>query len=1053
MRSWHHLAGCLSQMRLRQWWVVWAPYDWCRNQDVLRSPSMKLFSSLLCSSSLSRFDHGQALEPIPQHVAVCNCGTWQSHGQNSEDAEIQWGGQKIAGLFGIRKPWRFIIDGRTINPEWPLEGFIQSSDDMAWIRSRFTCFWACMEVDQWNFCPATKQWMQAIFPILRNFKLRISVQLSASFSRRWLMRRGRGSDVIFLLSWNSRHVSMMDFCDQWRVPEFAELRPLPQGNWFGKDFGLLRLDCGLQICSGLWTDHRIHHVCEETLGISGVYGISQGSAQIISPLFGLTASNPKQGQRGLDQAQTLECGGLPWFFGTGINLCRIWLTHGTRPHQFSVIPFQSVWWGQVGTWIRIFHYAILHAVILKATRWPPSVLLWDCMVNHVRSWSNGTTLPFFCSVRALTSKSVHVLWMDWSRERAMQLLGWFSHRKWVLGNGKGSHIWPAQWMWNLPTVLWSDRRHSESCRASLQVQIDFMPMTFRLMLWFCKKDLYGMQTSRTVFNHTRCLRILQVLSSWAMLMQSHGSQHRKSCQRTNLPLRLLDSAARNPVHVRKFRFQSPIMVIRSSFKHVCTIWWQGRFACNVSIKMKFLPRTLRWCASQRSRKSSPMKIGRDCSEHPWEWCCKSCILIKVMSLFWRHCGANLFLQVANDQNQNMQQQFSSTAESIRISCGQHWNFLGHVASTLHLRMGTTEFPVIFALCGFSKVQRRLQSVSPSVATIWDWSEAPEAVCTTGVFVLKRLILQHFLAFWGQRIRYPIWSQRIFISKCSQCQWVPHPKKCRNGLTPTYGRWNQWKHWQVMHGCVQLSASFLRLSGGQRSQPSRKIQTPIEEIQCRTGGLTWKDRQGIDFHKGNSLEDGEIDSGSRCATTAVQWPLQDRICHNPSGYCQYVPGLLAKILGWTWSRNEQPVCRVQGAVGSKNKEFASTKAGRAGWCQSVTMGLSAMLATFADGGYVVQFTWLVLFKSISLSGLQWSGIWHRHFALFSPILCTICLSLYKLRQAWQAMAAYRCLWDFCLMLLLSLVFFQPGPHICTLVSLRLVLVRLQTQDHLHAIQVR
>ena len=35
----------------------------------------------------------------------------------------------ITGLFNIHKPWRFVINGRSINPEWPLESFIEPQPD------------------------------------------------------------------------------------------------------------------------------------------------------------------------------------------------------------------------------------------------------------------------------------------------------------------------------------------------------------------------------------------------------------------------------------------------------------------------------------------------------------------------------------------------------------------------------------------------------------------------------------------------------------------------------------------------------------------------------------------------------------------------------------------------------------------------------------------------------------------------------------------------------------------------------------------------------------
>ena len=36
---------------------------------------------------------------------------------------------KIAKLFGISRPWRYVINNRTINPEWPLGGFFENMDD------------------------------------------------------------------------------------------------------------------------------------------------------------------------------------------------------------------------------------------------------------------------------------------------------------------------------------------------------------------------------------------------------------------------------------------------------------------------------------------------------------------------------------------------------------------------------------------------------------------------------------------------------------------------------------------------------------------------------------------------------------------------------------------------------------------------------------------------------------------------------------------------------------------------------------------------------------
>ena len=36
---------------------------------------------------------------------------------------------EISALFGINKPWRFVANGRCLNPTWPLEGFVEEGHD------------------------------------------------------------------------------------------------------------------------------------------------------------------------------------------------------------------------------------------------------------------------------------------------------------------------------------------------------------------------------------------------------------------------------------------------------------------------------------------------------------------------------------------------------------------------------------------------------------------------------------------------------------------------------------------------------------------------------------------------------------------------------------------------------------------------------------------------------------------------------------------------------------------------------------------------------------
>ena len=44
-----------------------------------------------------------------------------------ERFNVEW--EKIATLFGISRPWRYVINNRTINPDWPLGNFFENMDD------------------------------------------------------------------------------------------------------------------------------------------------------------------------------------------------------------------------------------------------------------------------------------------------------------------------------------------------------------------------------------------------------------------------------------------------------------------------------------------------------------------------------------------------------------------------------------------------------------------------------------------------------------------------------------------------------------------------------------------------------------------------------------------------------------------------------------------------------------------------------------------------------------------------------------------------------------
>ena len=59
------------------------------------------------------------------HVWVWDSLVGQSMKMERFNDEWNW----ISGLFGIQKPWRFVIGGRTINPEWALGGFIEPQTD------------------------------------------------------------------------------------------------------------------------------------------------------------------------------------------------------------------------------------------------------------------------------------------------------------------------------------------------------------------------------------------------------------------------------------------------------------------------------------------------------------------------------------------------------------------------------------------------------------------------------------------------------------------------------------------------------------------------------------------------------------------------------------------------------------------------------------------------------------------------------------------------------------------------------------------------------------
>ena len=37
--------------------------------------------------------------------------------------------ERISGMFNVSKPWRYVINNQTVNPEWPLSGFVENDDE------------------------------------------------------------------------------------------------------------------------------------------------------------------------------------------------------------------------------------------------------------------------------------------------------------------------------------------------------------------------------------------------------------------------------------------------------------------------------------------------------------------------------------------------------------------------------------------------------------------------------------------------------------------------------------------------------------------------------------------------------------------------------------------------------------------------------------------------------------------------------------------------------------------------------------------------------------
>jgi hypothetical protein len=46
---------------------------------------------------------------------------------STERFSQEW--DRFSAWFVLEKPWRFVVNGRCVNPEWPLSGFLSEDSD------------------------------------------------------------------------------------------------------------------------------------------------------------------------------------------------------------------------------------------------------------------------------------------------------------------------------------------------------------------------------------------------------------------------------------------------------------------------------------------------------------------------------------------------------------------------------------------------------------------------------------------------------------------------------------------------------------------------------------------------------------------------------------------------------------------------------------------------------------------------------------------------------------------------------------------------------------
>ena len=83
--------------------------------------------------------------------------------------------EDVAALFEIQRPWRYVINNRTINPEWPLGGFFETTDDGSDVLTVHMLLGVKGE-DLSSWSPLSRPSTQVTFRTWQNLRRRISVQ-------------------------------------------------------------------------------------------------------------------------------------------------------------------------------------------------------------------------------------------------------------------------------------------------------------------------------------------------------------------------------------------------------------------------------------------------------------------------------------------------------------------------------------------------------------------------------------------------------------------------------------------------------------------------------------------------------------------------------------------------------------------------------------------------------------------------------------------------------------------------------------------------------------